>query len=62
VKYVYVVRTDRLEGDSSDADLKNSCSSLGHLGWENMQISWGDLLELVLWCNYADLDVFSEMA
>jgi hypothetical protein len=27
VQYVYVLRTDKLEGDSSDVDWKQSCSS-----------------------------------
>jgi hypothetical protein len=36
VQSVSMVRTDRLEGDSSGVNLKKSCSSLGRLGWENV--------------------------
>jgi hypothetical protein len=36
VQSVSMVKTDRLEGDSSGADLKKSCSSLGCLGWVNV--------------------------
>jgi hypothetical protein len=41
VHYFYVVKTDRLEDDSSDAYSENSCSSLEFLCWENMQKSLG---------------------
>jgi hypothetical protein len=36
VHYVFMVRTNRLEGESSGANSKKSRSSLGCLGWENM--------------------------
>ena len=48
VQSVSVVRTDRLEGDSSGAYLKKSCSGLGCLGGKNMQRAWDDLLGKVL--------------
>ena len=35
-KTISTVRTDKLEGDSSGAYLKKSCSSLGCLGWVNV--------------------------
>jgi hypothetical protein len=46
---VSMVKTDRLEGDSSGVDSKKSCNSLGHLDWVNVQRAWGDLLGQVLW-------------
>jgi hypothetical protein len=45
VHYVSMVKTDRLEGDSSGADLKKSCSSLGCLGWVNVQRAWMTYLD-----------------
>jgi hypothetical protein len=62
VQFVSMVKTDRLEGNSSGADLKKSCSGLGCLGWANVRRAWDDLLGRVLWWNYADLDAVMEVA
>jgi hypothetical protein len=44
VNFIFTVRTDRLEGDSSGVESKKSCSNLGCLGWENVLRGWDDLL------------------
>jgi hypothetical protein len=36
VQFISAVKTDRFESDSSGANSKKSCSSLGLLGWANV--------------------------
>jgi hypothetical protein len=36
VKSVSMVKIDRIEGESSNADLNKSCCGLGILGWVNV--------------------------
>jgi hypothetical protein len=45
VHSISMVKTIILEGDSSGADSKKSCSSLGFLGWMNVQRDWVTYLD-----------------
>jgi hypothetical protein len=45
VHFVSVVKTDRLEGDSSGLDSKKYCSNLECLGWTNVQRAWMTYLD-----------------
>jgi hypothetical protein len=41
---IFVVKSSRVEVDSSGVYSKKSCSSLRHLGLVNLQRDYGDLL------------------
>ena len=45
VNFIFEVKNDRFEGDSSTIDMKESCSSLECLGWNIMWITWETYLE-----------------
>jgi hypothetical protein len=45
VYFFSIVKTNRLEGNSSDAYLKKSCSNFRRLGWVNAQRDWVTFLD-----------------